>query len=111
MSNQATGDVLQLSLNTEFKVNCTELPWTGLDFTSQNPLNGNVAIGGQTLSFQGGSDINNTLTFQFIYGDTTYSASGILRQPGLIDSGTLTKPAGRGAVDVGTWSATAPAQG
>ena len=111
MSNQATGDVLQLSLNTEFKVSCTELPWTGLDFTSQNPLNGNVTIGGQTMSFQGGSDNNNTLSFQFIYGDTTYLATGILRQPGLIDSGTLTKPAGRGAVDAGTWSATAPTQG
>ncbi|HEX7332121.1 MAG TPA: hypothetical protein VF290_11525 [Pyrinomonadaceae bacterium] len=107
MSNQATGDVLELPLNTEFKVTCTGLQWTGLSFTSQNPLNGNVTIGGQTMSFQGGSDNNNTLSFQFIYGDTTYSATGILRQPGLIDSGTLTKPMGRGAADAGTWSATA----
>lgn len=107
MSNQATGDSLELPQNTEFKVNCNGLQWTGLDFTSQNPLNGNVTIAGQTVPFQGGSDNNNTLSFQFTYGDITYSASGVLRQPGVIDSGTLTKPMGRGAVDVGTWSATA----
>ena len=93
MSNQATGDVLQLPQNTEFKVTCNGLQWTGLDFTSQNPLNGTVTIGGQTLSFQGGSDNNNTLSFQFTYNDITYSASGILRKPEVIDSGTLTKPA------------------
>ena len=83
----------------------------GLNFTSQNPLNGNVTIGSQTVPFQGGSDNNNTLSFQFTYGDTTYSVSGIVKKPNEttcdIDSGTITKPAGRGAEDVGTWSATA----
>ena len=114
MSNQATGDVLQLPQNLEFKVNCNGLQWTGLDFTSQNPLNGNVTIGGQTVSFQGGSDNDNTLSFQFTYNDITYSVSGIVQKPTTgpqvtynIDSGTITKPAGRGAEEVGTWSATA----
>ena len=114
MSNQATGDVLPLPQNQEFTVNCSGLQWTGLDFTSQNPLNGNVTIGGQTVPFQDGSDNNNTLSFQFTYDDITYSATGILRQPSgttwNIESGTLTKPAGRGAVDCGTWSATATSQ-
>ena len=114
MSNQATGDVLQLPENQEFKVNCSGLQWTGLDFTSQNPLNGNVTINGQTVPFQGGSDNNNTLSFQFTYNDITYSATGIVQKPALaseetcnIASGTITKPAGRGSVEVGTWSATA----
>jgi hypothetical protein len=108
------GDVFQLPLNLEFKVNCTGLQWTGLNFTSQNPLNGNVTIGGQTVSFQNGSDNNNTLSFLFNYNDITYSASGIFQQPKSgtqvtynIDSGTLTKPAGRGDVEAGGWTATA----
>ena len=98
----------------KFTVNCSGLQWTGLDFTSQDPLNGTVTIGGQTVPLQGGSDNNNTLSFQFTYNDITYSASGIFQKPTLgsevssgIDSGTITKPAGRGAVEVGTWSATA----
>lgn len=98
----------------KFKVNCSGLQWTELDFTSQDPLNGNVTIGGQTVPFQDGSDNNNTLSFQFTYNDITYSASGISQKPTLgseetydIDSGTITKPAGRGAVEVGTWSASA----
>ena len=114
MSDQPTGDVVQLPKNQEFTVHCSGLQWTGLDFTSQNPLNGNVTIGGQTVPFQGGSDNNNTLSFQFTYNDITYSATGVVQKPTLgsegtcnIDSGTITKPAGRGAVDVGTWSATA----
>lgn len=103
----------QLPQNLKFTVNCNGLQWTGLDFTSQNPLNGNVTIGGQPVSFQGGSDNNNTLSFQFTYDGITYSVSGILKKPKPgqvtynIDSGTITKPAGRGAVEVGTWSATA----
>ena len=112
MSTQ--GDVFPLPQNLEFKVTCNGLQWTGLEFTSQNPLNGNVTIGGQKVSFQGGSDNNNTLSFLFNYNDTTYSASGIFQQPKSgtqatynIDSGTLTKPAGRGAVEVGGWTATA----
>lgn len=99
-----------MELPQNFKVRCSELEWTGLDFTSQNPLNGNVTIGGQTVPFQGGSDDNNTLSFQFTYNGTTYSASGVCQSKSGtydIESGTLTKPMGRGAVDVGTWSATA----
>jgi|KBSSwiStaDraftv2_1062776.scaffolds.fasta_scaffold140603_2 spore coat protein U-like protein len=103
----------QLPQNLEFTVNCNGLQWTGLNFTSQNPLNGNVIIGGQTVSFQGGSDNNDTLSFQLSYDNITYSVSGIFKKPKPntvtynIDSGTITKPMGRGAVDVGTWSATA----
>jgi hypothetical protein len=97
-------------LPQKFTVNCSGLQWTGLNFTSQNPLNGNVTIGGQTVPFQGGSDNNNTLSFQFTYDDITYSVSGVCQpKSGTygINSGTITKPAGRGSVEVGTWSATA----
>ena len=103
----------QLPQNLEFKVNCNGLQWTGLNFTSQNPLNGNVTIGGQTMSFQGGTDNNNTLSFQLSYDDITYSISGVFQKPKPgsttynINSGTITKPMGRGAIEVGTWSATA----
>jgi hypothetical protein len=106
-------NALQLPQNLEFKVNCNGLQWTGLNFTSQNPLNGNVTIGGQTVSFQGGSDNSNKLSFQLSYDNVTYSISGVFQRPKPgagtynIDSGTITKPAGRGAVDVGTWSASA----
>ena len=107
-------NALQLPQNLEFKVNCNGLQWTGLNFTSQNPLNGSVTIDGQTMSFQGGNDNNNTLSFQLSYENTTYSVSGVFQKPKPgagtynIDSGTITKPAGRGAVAVGNWSATAP---
>ena len=100
MSNASEGDVLQLPQNLGFTVNCSGLQWTRLDFTSQNPLNGNVTIGGQTVSFQGGSDNNNTLSFQFTYNDITYSVSVIFQQHKIgpvvnydIGSGTITKPA------------------
>ena len=105
--------VSQLPQNLEFTVSCTGMQWTRLNFTSQSPLNGNVTIAGQNVPFQGGSQNNNTLSFQVPFGDTTYSMSGTFKQPKpaqvtyTIDSGTITKPAGRGAVDVGTWSATA----
>ena len=106
-------NALQLPQNLEFTVNCNGLQWTGLNFTSQNPLNGNVTIGGQTVAFQGGSDNSNKLSFQVSYDDITYSVSGVFQKPKPgpgtynIDSGTITKAAGRGAVDVGTWSASA----
>ena len=101
---------MELPQNLKFTVKCSGLEWTGLDFTSQNPLNGNVTIGGQTVPFQGGSDNNDTLSFQFTYKDITYSASGVCQSKSGtydINSGTITKPMGRGAVDVGTWSAIA----
>lgn len=101
---------MELPQNLKFTVKCSGLEWTELDFTSQNPLNGNVTIGGQTVPFQGGSDNNDTLSFQFTYNDITYSASGVCQSKSGtydIDSGTITKPMGRGTVDVGTWSAIA----
>ena len=124
MSTQVTPDAGAIPLNLSFTVTpvgCSALSqWTQLEFTSSpSPLNGQVTIGGQTVTFSAGSDNNNSLSFQFTYNSVQYSFSGTFKSKikffpfleikyEIKDGQIMTQSsAGGGIEEVGTWSATA----